>query len=75
MWIGSFSLGDCDLRLQLNGEYNVVVVVQEAGPAAALKQVEELEEEALKEFEEYCALGKLVLKNMGLLSESQDTGA
>ncbi|KAL7863998.1 hypothetical protein AOLI_G00154180 [Acnodon oligacanthus] len=44
----------------------------EAG-AVSVKQVEELEEEALKEYEEYRALEKLILKNMGLLSESDDT--
>ncbi|KAI4874495.1 hypothetical protein NFI96_021870 [Prochilodus magdalenae] len=40
--------------------------------AVSVKQVEELEEEALKEFEEYRTLEKLILKNMGLLSESED---
>ncbi|XP_036448271.1 dynein intermediate chain 3, axonemal isoform X2 [Colossoma macropomum] len=44
----------------------------EAG-AVSVKQVEELEGEALKEYEEYHTMEKLILKNMGLLSESEDT--
>lgn len=37
-----------------------------------LKQEEELEAEALKEYEQFLALGKDILKNMGLLTETQD---
>ncbi|XP_048034159.1 dynein axonemal intermediate chain 3 isoform X1 [Megalobrama amblycephala] len=41
-------------------------------PVIPLKQVEELEAEALKEYEQFLALGKDILKNMGLLTETQD---
>ncbi|XP_067301422.1 dynein axonemal intermediate chain 3 [Pseudorasbora parva] len=41
-------------------------------PVVPLKQDEELEAEALKEYEQFLALEKVVLKNMGLLTETQD---
>ncbi|XP_066528907.1 dynein axonemal intermediate chain 3 isoform X2 [Hoplias malabaricus] len=44
----------------------------EAG-SMVMKRGEELEEEALKEFEEYRTLEKHILKNLGLLPEAQDT--
>ncbi len=37
-----------------------------------LKQEEELEAEALKEYEQFLALEKVILKNMGLLTEPED---
>ncbi|XP_077074754.1 dynein axonemal intermediate chain 3 [Siphateles boraxobius] len=41
-------------------------------PVVPLKQVEELEAEALKEYEQFLALEKIILKNMGLLNETID---
>ncbi|XP_072552313.1 dynein axonemal intermediate chain 3 [Salminus brasiliensis] len=41
--------------------------------AVSVKTVEELEQEELKEWEEYCKLEKFILKKMRLLSESPDT--
>ncbi|ROL01490.1 WD repeat-containing protein 63 [Anabarilius grahami] len=41
-------------------------------PVIPLKQEEELEAEALKEYEQFLALGKDILKNMGLLTETED---
>lgn len=38
-----------------------------------LKQEEELEAEALKEYEQFLALEKDILKNMGLLNETEDS--
>uniref|UniRef100_A0A8C1C1R8 Dynein axonemal intermediate chain 3 n=1 Tax=Cyprinus carpio carpio TaxID=630221 RepID=A0A8C1C1R8_CYPCA len=41
-------------------------------PVMPLKQEEELEAEALKEYEQFLALEKVILKNMGLLTETED---
>ncbi len=41
-------------------------------PVMPLKQEEELEAEALKEYEQFLALEKVILKNMGLLTEPED---
>ncbi|XP_026055614.1 dynein axonemal intermediate chain 3 [Carassius auratus] len=41
-------------------------------PVMSLKQEEELEAEALKEYEQFLALEKVILRNMGLLSETED---
>ncbi|KAK7129485.1 hypothetical protein R3I94_017637 [Phoxinus phoxinus] len=41
-------------------------------PAVPLKPDEELEAEALKEYEQFLALEKIVLKNMGLLTDTID---
>lgn len=37
-----------------------------------LKQEEEVEAEALKEYQQFVSLEKVMLKNMGLLTESED---
>ncbi|XP_016112397.1 dynein axonemal intermediate chain 3 [Sinocyclocheilus grahami] len=41
-------------------------------PAMPLKQEEELEAEALKEYQQFLDLEKVILKNMGLLTETED---
>ncbi|XP_059384540.1 dynein axonemal intermediate chain 3 isoform X2 [Carassius carassius] len=41
-------------------------------PMMSLKQEEELEAEALKEYEQFLALEKVILKNMGLLTVAED---